>query len=114
MRSWRAQCAECPSGAVDDKERESSGELFPPTPVVQPGQAVGTHDPDKSAAVQHGLKSAERFGGYAAAYTLFKVGHHEPGMGGNCTRERHSFAEILRVGRVLQGILRRDEPPYPV
>ena len=114
MGGRRAQRPERPPGAVDDEERESSGELFPAPPVVQPGQAVGTHDPDKFAAIQHGLECVQGFGGHAAAYTLFKIGHHEPGMSGNGARERHSFAKILGVGRILQRILWRDEPPYPV
>src|SRR5262245_11141308 len=78
------------------------------------GKTVGPHDPGESTSRRHTSESGKRRGGGERTEPLLKIGDDEARMAGGVARDLEPLVIVAVIARILERVLRRDQPPHPV
>ena len=97
--------------AVEYRNGKRSEDVLPAPPVLEIGEVVGTHDPDKAVARVAAAQLADGVGAVLAVKAPFEITHPDQRVAREAARRRQTLFERRHAARGLQRILRRHQPP---
>ena len=99
------------SGAVENRHGRKFRDAPPVFPAMKGGEAVRAHEPDERCVRVEGAETINRIDRILKALAFLEIADDDVRVVRSLARQRHAILEGRVVGRVLQRVARRHQPP---